>query len=613
MLIGKLMLKSRFLWQVWATLGLTLVISTLVFSFFVAAQVERDAFARIERTLLNQAMSLAPVMAQLLDADTMLPPQELMRLTPGTTVRITLVDSQGRVLADNREDPALMDNHKSRPEVIAALSASHGVSQRLSNTLGQNMLYLAVRLRSPAGLLSGEAASFPDTDFLNKQGFLRLALPVTSIEEEVSALWLRIAIAAAAIGLLFLAICYLLAWRVASPISSMTERARRIAKGQYHLRLPAERQDEIGQLADVINELALGAQGRIDQLVESRNALEAVLAGLTEGVIAFDNEQRVIHINDAALEMLRLGRGRLMGGSFDEVQTAPEIKRAVAACFNEGANTVATAGFGGRTLEYSTRLMHDTADANTGALLVLEDVTERRHLEQVRTDFVANASHELKTPISAIRGMVETIIDDPKMPEDVFSRFIERIRQQTISLDNIVRDLLQLSRFDSETREKSLTYIELAGLLRQVHQAKGDDAADSGIELELDLQNDNLEVEGELEALYQLLINLVDNAIKYTGAGGKVQLRLLKAGSMAQMEVEDNGIGISKTETERIFERFYRVDRARSHEKGGTGLGLSIVKHIAQAHQGNVRVNSQLGKGSVFTVQIPLVDVGLTA
>ena len=604
MLIDRLMLRSRFLWQVWAILGLTLVVSTLVFSFLVADLAQRDAFARVERSMLNQARTLSPVMADLLVDDAGLSPADLRQLTPGTTYRITLIGEDGRVLADNREAPALMDNHGQRPEVLDALEASHGTSQRFSETLGQQMLYLAVQLRSPAkSAPSGQV----------REGFLRLALPVTFIEDEISALRRRIAAAAAAIGLAFLVISYLLAWRVASPISSMTERARKIAKGQYHLRFSLGRRDEIGQLAEVINELALGAQARIDQLLDSRNDLEAVLAGLTEGVVAFDHEQCIIHVNDAALEMLRLDRGKVMGGSLDIVQTAPEIKRAVATCFDEGVDAMSTASFGGRSLEYSTRLMHNSIDAGAGVLLVIEDVTERRHLEQVRTDFVANASHELKTPISAIRGLVETIIDDPSMSPEVFASFIGRIRQQTINLDNIVRDLLQLSRFDTETREKSLTYIDLAGLLRQVHQARLEDAEAAGIELELDIQADNLETEGEAEALHQLVINLVDNAIKYTLAGGRVQMRLLQSGDLAQLEVEDTGVGISKSEIERIFERFYRVDRARTHDSGGTGLGLSIVKHIAQAHQGTVKVSSQLGKGSVFTVQLPLADMGLTA
>ncbi len=586
------MLKSRFLWQVWAILGVTLVISTLLFSFFIADQVERDALARIESNMLEQALALTPGVVPYLDGDSTLTPDEVFALTPGITARITLIAADGRVIADNRENPEVMDNHAARPEVLATRQGNFGVSQRFSNTLGQNMLYLSVPVEDPAG----------------NTGYLRLALPVTAIEEQMNALRTRIATAAVVIGVLFLLIGYFLAYRVTNPITNMTEIARNVATGEYDLRLPDDREDEIGQLAVVINELARGAQGRIDELTESRNELEAVLAGLTEGVIAFDNNQRIIHINDAALKMLGLEHAQVANSNFAEVHTAREIRQAVETCISEESNMIATVGYGGRSLECSVVITRDIQNTNTGALMVLEDITERRHLEQVRSDFVANASHELKTPISAVRGLIETIIDDPNMPQETFTRFVERIRVQTIRLDNIVQDLLQLSRFDSDEREKSVTSIDLTGLLRQVYQAKMYDATDAGVDLQLDLQVDTLRVIGEAEGLNQMVTNLVDNAIKYSGEGGEVKIRLFKAGAMARIEVEDNGIGISTDERERIFERFYRVDRARSREQGGTGLGLAIVKHIAQSHNGSVKVDSQLGKGSTFAVRIPLAE-----
>lgn len=583
------MLRSKFLWQVWATLVFILVISTLVFSFFVADQVERDALNRIEQTMLNQALALTPTMTPFLDKDEVLTSEELIRLTPGINSRITLIASDGRVLADNQKNPLEMGNHGDRPEVIASATSSYGTASRYSDTLKLSMLYLAVEVRSVTG----------------KKGYLRLALPLTFIDEQLTALQTRIVVSALTSGFFFLVLGYFLAYRVTSPITQMTEIARNVAKGEYQLRLPTDREDEVGQLAVVINELALGAQQRIDELVENRNRLAAVLASLTEGVIAVDMMKAVLHINDAALAMLNLDRNQVLNKNFSELPITIEIKKALETCISEHTNVVSTVKHKGQTFECICAPMPGESD-DAGAVMVLEDITERLRLEQVRSDFVANASHELKTPISAVRGLIETIIDDPKMPDDVFARFVERIRQQTIRLDLIVKDLLQLSRFDASEREKSISRIELAGLLKQVYQAKGYDASDAGIELNLDLRVESLEVDGEIEALNQMVTNLVDNALKYTGHGGKVQMRLLKVGAMAHIEVEDNGIGIAKDETRRIFERFYRVDRARSREQGGTGLGLAIVKHIAQAHKGSVSVDSQLGVGSTFCVQIPL-------
>ncbi len=586
------MLKSRFLWQVWGVLGFTLIISTLVFGFFVADQVERDALNRIEQTMLNQALALSPTLTPYLDDQGIVSTEALTRLTPGVTARITLVDAEGQVLADSRRSPEEMDNHLDRPEITSSRVGSFGVSRRYSNTLNLHMLYLAVQVRSVNGM----------------RGYLRLALPLTSIDEQMGALQNRIYASAGTVGLLFLLIGYFLAYRVATPIVRITEIARNVAKGEYHLRLPTDRADEIGQLSVVINELALGAQERIDELTGNRNRLAAVLAGLAEGVIAFDLSQRVLHVNEAALTMLGLRMDQVLDKQFDQVPTIKEIKQAVQTCVSEQTNVVSTVSFGDQSFECTCVQMDAVSDDGAGGILVLEDITERLRLEKVRSDFVANASHELKTPISAIRGLVETIIDDPEMPDDVFDRFVERIRQQTIRLDRIVQDLLHLSRFDSSERAKSVTRVDLPGLLRQVYQAKSYDAADAGVELALDLQAESLEITGEAEALNQLVTNLVDNAIKYTSEGGEVTLRLLRRGAMANVEVQDNGMGISPDETQRIFERFYRVDRARSRDLGGTGLGLAIVKHIAQAHKGSVSVDSQIGLGSTFCVQIPLAE-----
>lgn len=573
----------------WGALGFTLIISTLVFSVFIADQVERDAISRIEQTLFTQALSLSSTMARHLGAGEVLQPAELDQLTPGITARITLIDIDGRVLADNKKNPESMDNHSSRPEIIASMSSSYGVSSRYSDTLNLSMLYLAIAVQSESG----------------ESGYLRLAVPITFIEEQMGALQKRITISAATIGGLFLIIGYFLAYRVTSPIAGMTEIARNIAKGEYQLRLASDRNDEIGQLSVVINELASGVQERISELTSSRNRLAAVLSGLNEGVIAFGPDQRVLHVNEAALTMLGLTAEHLLNKDFAEIPTAREIIQAVETCVSENMDVVSTVSFSGRTLE-CTCVPMATETSRTGAILVIEDITERLRLEEVRSDFVANASHELKTPISAIRGLVETIIDDPTMSDEVSASFVERIRQQATRLDRIVEDLLQLSRFDSSQREKSIARIDLLELMQQVFQAESFDAKNAGIQLKLDLQGDCLEVEGEAEALNQLVTNLTDNAIKYTGEGGLVILRAKKLGAMAHIEVEDTGIGIAKDETMRIFERFYRVDRARSRDLGGTGLGLAIVKHIAQAHKGSVSVQSEPGKGSIFSVQIPL-------
>lgn len=586
------MLKSRFLWQVWTVLGATLIISTLVFGFLIAAQVERDALLRTEQTLLNQTRLLTATLLPVLDEGRPLAVEEMNRIIPGTVARVTLIAESGFVLADNRKPATAMDNHSDRPEIVESKSSSYGTTQRFSDTLDQRMFYLALQVRSEQG----------------QAGFLRLALPLTTLEDQMSALNWRIALSALTSGLLLLIVGYFLAYRITRPITEMTRNARSIARGEYHLRLPSsERQDELGQLSTALNELAMGAQVRIEEVTQSRNRLASVLSGLAEGVVALDMNQVILHINQAAIDMLGLDNQQLEGQSFADLRISNDIKQVVNTAIVEKMNLSSTLRLDRFVLECSCILMHnESATVTSGVILVLEDVTERLRLEKVRSDFVANASHELKTPISAIRGLIETIIDDPKMPDDVFRRFTERIRQQTIRLDRIVQELLQLSRFDSDGREKNIARLELGGLLQEVFESKLLDAQDAGIKLKLEHHEVPLEIDGEAEAINQLVTNLVDNALKYTGKEGLVQIRLSRVGDMARIEVEDNGIGIAQDETQRIFERFYRVDRARSRELGGTGLGLAIVKHIAQAHHGSVSVVSQLELGSTFRVDLPL-------
>lgn len=584
------MLGSRFLWQVWGVLGITLIISTFVFSFFVVDEVERDAFVRIENSLYEQALALSPLMTTLLEENQLLTPDEINHLVPGIIARITLADSNGRVILDNRRAPTSMDNHGNRPEIVASQGLAYGVATRYSQTLNLTMIYLAISV-------SGEDG---------QKGYLRLAVPLTSIDEQLSSLQNRIFASAVTVGFLFLLIGYMLASRVTNPIEKMTTLARNISRGQFQLRLPTGRIDEIGQLAMVINDLALGAEERITELTRHRNQLAAVLAGLNEGVIAFDAEQKVLHVNHAALTILSLKETQLVDWNFSEVPIAQELKQSLLTCISEHTNVALTVTFDERTLDCWYLWLDAGFGEDPGGILVLEDVTERLHLEKVRSDFVANASHELKTPISAIRGLSETIIDDPNISGDNLGRFVERIRQQSIRLELIVKDLLHLSKFDSSNTESNLSNIKLSELITGLYQTNVENARDAGVILDIDIQDKSAQVIGETEAIDQLLTNLVDNAIKYTGEGGRVTVCLKSVGKMASIEVEDSGIGISSEETARIFERFYRVDRARSREVGGTGLGLAIVKHIAHAHNGNVSVASQLGKGTTFTVQIPL-------
>ena len=588
------MLNSRFLWIVWGSMALFLALSSLIFGYFVGNEVQKDTYERIERDLSQQANLLIPKLVEHLTEGNFLTPDALKQIAPGISARITLVDQDGAVLGDSESLPNLMDNHLDRPELIFAKNESFGTARRFSQTLNQDMMYVAIKMK----IFSGEV------------GFLRLALPLTVVNLQIQSLRNKIYMSGGVIGLGLLLIAYYFAYRVLSPLTKVTKKAYAIAQEQYHVRLPTKRFG-VGQLSEIINEFALGGQQRIDELTKSRNYLAAVLSGLTEGVIAFDLDQKVLHVNEAALGMLSLNVEQVLNKNFYDLPVSRQFKAVVEKCLIERKSDTTTVRFGDQTFECSCLQMMPSAGESAGGIMVLDDITEKMHLEKVRSDFVANASHELKTPISAIRGLAETIIDDSKMPDDVFSRFITRIKSQAIHLESIVQDLLHLSKFDSSDPEKNARRLDLAELARRVYVDKSYEAGDAGLKFDLKIESEPLEIDGDEEALNQLIVNLVDNAIKYNRDGGKVEMKLCKRGLIGLVQVKDTGIGISSDEKERIFERFYRVDKARAKIAGGTGLGLAIVKHIAQAHKGSVTVDSQLEKGSIFSVNIPLAEQNL--
>jgi two-component system phosphate regulon sensor histidine kinase PhoR len=572
-----------------------ILVSTLVFGVLTSSRVQQDAREQIRVGLFAQASILEYVYRPYLRRGTVMSVSEYGVLGERPDSRITIIDDVGVVLADNRQSPSLMNNHSQRPEILEAQRDGQGDSERYSSTVDQNLLYVAVRVSEGERIL----------------GYVRVAVPIVAVEQQLEELRNRIYVSAAVITAFFLVLGFILARGFTRPIVEMTNVASRIARGEYNLRLPSLRHDEIGELALALNNLAQGAQDRIVALTNSRDQIAAVLSGLNEGVIAVNLQQRIVHLNAAARSMLVLGDESMLAAPLWEAIRISEISHAVDTCMREQMTVNATVRRGGKTLELTVIVMRNQETGKaSGAIIVLGDFTEMVRLQKIRTDFVANASHELKTPIAAIRGFAETIIDDPDMPDDTRDHFMERIRSQASRLDTIVQDLIHLSRFDSPIDLSADSEINLVALVNQVFKAKSEDALDAGVTMEISLPDYPVEVDGDRGGFEQMVSNLLDNAIKYTrGDDASVALRLTTVGDIAIIEVEDNGIGIADDEQQRIFERFYRIDQVRSRDlsrnKGGTGLGLSIVKHVAQSHKGNVSIVSQEGQGTSFTVRIP--------
>jgi two-component system phosphate regulon sensor histidine kinase PhoR len=347
----------------------------------------------------------------------------------------------------------------------------------------------------------------------------------------------------------------------------------------------------------------------MDVANKERNQLRAILSSMVEGVIAVDRGDRIVHLNEAAANMLHLGGSPVIGTRIWDGIRNPQIIQPLQEVLSDGIPRSAEVLIAGRAndqvLELAAAPLRDGNGNLAGALTVLHDVTELRRLQGIRKDFVANVSHELKTPVTAIGGLVETLIEDPQMDQVQRQHFLERLHAQNDRMIALVRDLLTLSRIETESYGLELDRVDLRAVVQDSLRTLAPQAAQHDLHLATHLPEAPLYVRTNDDAFRQIVDNLIDNAIKYTPGGGSIGVSLAQHDGWAECSIADTGVGIAEEEQERVFERFYRVDKARSREVGGTGLGLSIVKHLARAIGGDVSLRSRPGAGSTFTVRVP--------
>ena len=502
--------------------------------------------------------------------------------------RVTIIDRRGVVLADSQHDSTTMENHAGRPEIRQALAAGEGSSIRHSATLDVDLCYFALRL-------PGDAV-------------LRLAVPLREIDAAIAEVRWRIAEA----SLLALAVALVLAFLFSRSFSRRIRRLQAFAEGMlksgFSGTLAPEADDELGALARSLARLAAELRDLIEKLsVESRRR-ESILAGMVEGVLAVDGEMRVIFCNQAfaravgastpvpeRLPLLELVRDPGLLGLLTGVLVRGEPSKQMLRLSSRGD----------RSFEVHASSL--VSGSRRGAIAVLHDVTDLERLERVRKDFVANVSHELRTPLAAIRGYAETLLDGALEDQENNRKFLGIILSHAIRLNNIASDLLALSELESERPEPEQKPISVREALES---ALGTVEPEAGLR-EVRLVRgplDNSPVLGSRLRLEQVFVNLLDNAVKFNRPGGEVRVEIRRASAdRVQIVVADTGVGIPSEHLSRIFERFYRVDQSRSRAVGGTGLGLSIVKHAIERMNGTVAVESQLGKGSRFTISLPVV------
>ena len=588
------MLHSNFLWKLYAGYSALILFFAVIVVGLVTPRLEQDSRQEIERSLAAHAVLLRALAGPQFEAAGSAFQDRVRTLGEQIGTRLTVIRKDGVVLADSEEDPARMDDHRDRPEVLAARSHGYGQAVHFSDTLGTKMMYLALPVQSEGRLV----------------GFVRTSLPLSVIAERFNHLRAMVLLAVALASIMALVIGLVLARHFIRPLTDMTAAAESMANGDYSRRLPAKRTDEIGTLARALNQMAESCGHREEVVNTDRAKLSAILAGMVEGVVAVNQDERVVHMNKAAGQLLGASPQDSLNKPIWEVTRVREVRDMLDTTLSDKIDTHERLHMAdtapNRVMDMLASPLHDSQGKVVGAVLVLHDVSELHRLEMVRRDFVASASHELKTPITAIQGLIETLIDDVDMAADKHDRFLQKIKDQSVRLSSIVIDLLALSRLESGRTDHDDTLIDLRDPIRDSAQALGSLAEERQIILDTEMPETPVQVVADEEAVCHVVTNLLDNALKYTPKGGQVAVRLRRQADNAVIEVQDTGIGIGPGDCDRIFERFYRVDKARSRELGGTGLGLSIVKHIVLAHRGHISVNSVPGTGSTFKVFIPL-------
>ena len=507
-----------------------------------------------------------------------------------TRSRVTIISLRGEVLGDSEvrpEELKELENHSNRPEVQAALKKGEGSAIRYSATLRTSMLYVA----------------YPFTSAGKEEGILRLALPLSALEKTKSSLHAILGASLALATLLALVLSYILSNVTSRSLRTMAATAARIGKGEFGKRIPVKTRDEVGDLAMVMNDMAVRIEAQLGSMSAEKSRLDTILRGMGEGLMVTDGNGVITLVNPAFRSLFEI-RDEVEGKPLIDITRHPALHdsfKMVVATKNERLEEITLRLEGEKTVLTHWVPLLDKGDIQ-GVVAVFHDITELKKLEKVRKDFVANVSHELRTPVTVIKGYAETLLSglleaDPARA----ARFVEIIHDHSERLANLIGDLLALSELESGGIALDLQPTTLEGTVMNVCKLLGQKARDKKITIDPGSLAQVPQVLVDRGRLEQVLINLLDNALKYTPEGGMVEVSATDADGMVRVAVTDTGIGIPPKDLPRLFERFYRVDAARSRDQGGTGLGLSIVKHIVQLHGGTIAVESTPGKGSTFS------------
>jgi two-component system phosphate regulon sensor histidine kinase PhoR len=586
----------KFKWKLFFSYLLIVLIPFLVAERYISSHLEDRLLQQIENRLSKTALLLKHIIEK--DYQVRVPSYELdaviKNMGRDLDERITFIDRRGTVLADTeiaREDLPNIEDHSRRPEFIQAFQTSHGMAIRYSTTLRMEMMYVAVKVG-------------PQADFL---GVVRVAVPLTQVRSLIRSAEYSLAVAFALCAFLILILNIFVSRRLSQPVEEITEAAEQIARGNFDVKAYPSAKGEFEALGRSINLMASEIKRRVREITQEKETLKTVLRGMSDGVMVVDSEGRIIMVNSVLEDLLQRASG-IMGKTPVEVIRSAELQDGFAKVLDRGETfnmqlSVATPD-ADRIFDVTiVRLM--LQETGGGAVAVFHDITELKRVEQMRKDFVANVSHELRTPLTSIKGYAETLCEEgiEKVPQA--QSFAGIVLKHANRLSTLVQDLLSLTQLESQNTPVVRAEVDLRKVLDASVLVVKPSSEAKKVNISSESVPERTMVWANRDQIGQALINLLDNAVKYTPEGGSITVSVTDAGDEIQVTVADTGIGIPREHLNRIFERFYRVDKNRSRELGGTGLGLSIVKHIIQTHGGRVWVQSELEGGSAFSFSLP--------
>jgi two-component system phosphate regulon sensor histidine kinase PhoR len=589
------MIQRRLLWQLFPTYLLLTLFAMAAATYFSVHILNKIYLEKKVADLTERALLIEDIVADHLLPNQRVTLDSIIKITGRrANTRITVILTNGRVIADSDENPAVMDNHGDRPEIKKAFAGERGTSIRHSYTLNKKLMYVAIPLKSKGALMA----------------VLRVSVPLTLIEQFVEdirnkILWIMLIVIS-----IFSILSLIVSRQISHPLEQMLQGIEHFTRGDFNFRLAKPKSLETAKMAEALNQMAEQVDEKIKTIIEQKNEQQAVLESMVEGVLAIDRDEKIIHLNNAAAKLLHLDVSIATGSSIQEVVRNIELQTVIGKTLQENLaveEEIVLRNKNEHFLQVHGTVLKDALSQTMGAVIVLNDVTRLRRLENVRRDFVANVSHEIRTPLTSIKGFAETLLGGALEDRDHARKFIEIISKQSNRLNAIIEDLLMLAKLEQEGEPTKVDfeYNDLQNVINSALQICAAKAREKDIHLQLRFDQ-AIKIRMNADLVEQAVVNLIDNAIKYSPHHSDVAVLVERRNGEVMIDVTDHGVGIEKKHLPRLFERFYRVDKARSRDLGGTGLGLAIVKHIAQVHSGRVWVDSTPGQGSSFRLFLPV-------